>query len=80
MNQQEINEMEWKNPENWSSTGVGSFYFCKKDSRTWVPKKNPSLGWTLNLATAAGARWLLVSLVGLPLLVILLMILALANS
>lgn len=80
MNQREINEMEWKNPENWSSASWGSFYFGKKDSRTWVPKKIPCLGWTLNLATAAGARWLFGFLVGLPLFVILLMILALANS
>jgi uncharacterized membrane protein len=80
MNQQEINEMEWKNPDNWSSRSWVSFYFCKKDSRTWVPKKIPSLGWTLNLATAAGAGWLFGFLVGLPLFFILIMILVLANS
>ena len=80
MNQKKINEMEWKNPENWSSASWVSFYFCKKDSRTWVPKKIPCMGWTLNLATAAEALWLLGFLIGLPLFVILLMILALANS
>jgi uncharacterized membrane protein len=80
MKQREINEIEWRNPENWSSTGWISFYFCKKDSRTWVPKKIPCMGWTLNLATAAGARWLLVFLVGLPLFFIFIMIAALENS
>lgn len=28
----------------------GVFYFNKEDSRTVVPKKNRSLGWTLNFA------------------------------
>lgn len=69
MNQTEINKAEWSNPENWS---VG-LYFSKKDSRTWVPKPVPWMGWTLNLAKRAGAFWMLGLLLVLPVLIILLM-------
>ena len=72
MDQKEINEAEWANPENWS---VG-LYFSKKDSRTWVPKSVPWMGWTLNLGTRAGACWMLGFLIGLPVLMIVLMSLA----
>ncbi len=48
MDQREINEAEWRNPENWSGS-FGGFYFSKKDTRTWVPKSIPWMGWTLNL-------------------------------
>lgn len=70
MNQADINEAEWDNPANWSGPGKGYFYFSKRDSRTWVPKSIPWMGWTLNLGQPAGARWLLVFLVGLPLLML----------
>ena len=69
MTQAETNEQEWKNPANWSGAW-GGFYFSKHDSRTWVPKSIPWMGWTLNLGQPAGARWLLAFLVGLPLLVV----------
>ncbi|MBC3809669.1 hypothetical protein H8K52_20235 [Undibacterium seohonense] len=69
MNQTETNNAEWSNPENWSA----GLYFSKKDSRTWVPKSVPWMGWTLNLAKRAGAFWMLGLLVGLPVLIILLM-------
>ena len=74
MNQHEINEAEWKNPDNWSGPGLIAFYFSKKDTRTWVPKKIPAMGWTLNLGQPAGARWLLGFLVGLPLLIIVIVV------
>jgi uncharacterized membrane protein len=67
MNQTEINQAEWANPENWS---VG-FYFSKKDSRTWVPKAIPGMGWTVNMGKRAGAFWMLGLLVGIPVLIIL---------
>jgi uncharacterized membrane protein len=73
MDQKEINQTEWKNPDNWS---VG-LYFSKKDTRTWVPKSIPSMGWTLNLATRSGAMWMIGLLIGLPLLPILIMIIVL---
>lgn len=66
MDQKEINLAEWKNPDNWS----GGFYFSKKDSRTWVPKSIPWMGWTLNIGRPAGAYWLLGFLIGLPVFVI----------
>ena len=71
MDQNEINRVEWSNPQNWS----GGFYFSKQDSRTWVPKAIPWMGWTLNLGTRAGACWMLGFLIGLPLFIIALMIL-----
>ena len=68
MNQKEINNNEWSNPENCSC----GFYFSKRDTRTWVPKSIPWMGWTLNIGTTAGALWMIGFLVGLPMLVILL--------
>ena len=65
MVQSEINEAEWRNPDNWS----GGFYFSKRDSRTWVPKQTPALGWTLNIGNPAGAAWMMGLLVGLPIFV-----------
>ncbi len=76
MNQREINQREWENSENWS-VGV---YFSKKDTRTWVPKSIPWTGWTLNLATTAGALWLIGFLIGLPLVVVLLNVLTSSGS
>ncbi len=73
MDQQAVNRAEWANPENWS---VG-LYFSKRDSRTWVPKSIPWMGWTLNLGTRAGACWMLGFLLGLPVLATVLMGLAL---
>lgn len=70
--QREINQREWNDPQNWS---VG-FYFSKQDSRTWVPKRPPWMGWTLNLATKAGALWMIGFLVGIPLLVVISVVLA----
>ena len=43
----EIENLMDKNPNNWK----GIFYFNKRDSRIFVPKSNPSLGWTLNFAS-----------------------------
>jgi len=50
--QNEINQAEWKNTDNWST-----IYFSKKDTRTWVPKKNLKEGSTINFGSEAGARW-----------------------
>ena len=51
--QDKNNIAEWGNSENWSS-----LYFSKKDSRTFVPKKNPRQGWTINFGSASGSRWI----------------------
>lgn len=64
MTQDEINQAEWENPENWSDALIG-IYFSKRDTRVWVPKRRPGLGWTLNLARPAGAWWL-VGLLAVP--------------
>jgi uncharacterized membrane protein len=70
MNQKAINETEWKNASNWTGPEWLSVYFSKRDSRVWVPKQIPALGWTLNLGKPAGVFWLTGFVVGLPLLVL----------
>ncbi len=49
----EINQAEWGNSENWST-----IYFSKKDSRAWVPKRNPGNGVTVNFGSRIGSRWI----------------------
>jgi len=49
--QNKLNQTEWENPDNWSS-----IYFSKKDNRTFVPKRNPKHGKTINFASTSGAR------------------------
>ena len=72
MNQDEINQAEWHNPDNWSGHKLLSVYFSKKDSRTWVPKQIPAMGWTINLGRPAGLVWLFVVIIGLPSFIIIL--------
>ncbi len=50
----EMNIAEWNDSENWSS-----LYFSKKDSRTFVPKRNPKQGWTINFGSTSGSENLL---------------------
>ena len=38
-------ERHWTNPENWSAV-----YYCAEDPRVIVPKRQPSMGWTINFA------------------------------
>jgi uncharacterized membrane protein len=59
MSQDIINQAEWENPDNWSGPRMLSHYFSKRDSRLWVPKQIPGLGWTLNFGHRRGAAWLL---------------------
>ena len=40
---------------NWS----GFMYFCKQDTRLFVPKRNPGFGWTLNFGHRFGCGVLL---------------------
>lgn len=80
MTQQEINEAEWKNRDNWSGPGFVAFYFSKKDTRTWVPKSIPWMGWTLNLGKPAGARWLVGLLAGVPLFILVILILTMKTQ
>jgi uncharacterized membrane protein len=66
MVQDEVNQAEWRNQTNWSGPAWFSVYFSKKDSRTWVPKRIPAMGWTINLGRPAGVFWLAGVVVGLP--------------
>ncbi|WP_417441235.1 hypothetical protein [Idiomarina sp.] len=57
MTQEEINSQEWHDESNWSRPLWLGIYFSKKDTRSWVPKFYPILGWTINLGNRAGAAW-----------------------
>lgn len=59
MTQKEINEVAWKNPENWKGPDWRAIYVSKKDTRSWVRKKIPWMGWTLNLGRTSGVCWLI---------------------
>ena len=63
-NQDLMNDQEWRRPENW--TGWLGAYQSERDTRVWVPKQNPALGWTLNFAHPA-AWWSLLGLFTIPL-------------
>lgn len=78
MNQDEINEREWNNPDNWGKRF--GFYRSRLDSRTWVRKPKPWMGWSLNMANPLAKVLVLLFLllmcllvVGAPLLVLLLL-------
>ena len=73
MDQKEINQTEWGNPQNWTGPRWLSVYFSKADTRTWIPKQIPTMGMTLNLGKRAGVYWLVGFMVGFPLLVVLLL-------
>ena len=73
MTQDEINQAEWADPDNWSDRIVG-LYFSKRNTRTWVPKRIPWMGFTLNLAKPAGAWWLIGILLGVCLIPTLLLV------
>ena len=67
LTQEEINELEWKNPENWAGDIWFGVYFSKQDSRAFVPKReHPELGWTFNLGNPQGVKFLYSILVGVP--------------
>jgi uncharacterized membrane protein len=55
MRQTEIDDVEWANPANWRA----GFYFSRRDSRSFVPKRNSTLGATINFARPAGYCYLL---------------------
>ncbi len=67
--QRSIDDREWRLDENWSWAS----YASPLDSRVWVPKRNPALGWTVNRAHTTGRLWLL-AILGVPLVVVALII------
>jgi uncharacterized protein DUF5808 len=69
-NQDRLNRLEWERPENWTNWGVWS----ELDTRIWVPKRNPALGSTVNLAHRS-ARLTLIGLFTVPLAMVLLIVL-----
>ena len=40
-------ERLWSDPANWTRVG---FYRCAEDPRWWVRKRDPGVGWTINVA------------------------------
>jgi uncharacterized membrane protein len=64
MTQEEINQSEWSDPKNWSGPRWLKLYISRRDTRTWVPKRHPALGWTINLGNSRGAGWLVGVVIG----------------
>ena len=52
--QHELNEQHWRDEANWSGPAWMALYFSKHDTRLWVPKRIPGLGWTINLGHPKG--------------------------
>ncbi len=46
-----LNDSEWENPANWFG---GWFYHSQLDTRTFVPKRVPGLGVTINFSRPGG--------------------------
>jgi uncharacterized membrane protein len=69
MHQDEINDREWHDPTNWTG-GVLRRYASERDTRLWVPKSHPAIGWTLNFAYPSSMVWL-IGLMLVPLLILL---------
>lgn len=64
MDQTEINEAEWQNPDNWS----WGCYRSPRDTRVIVPKQIKWMGWTFNFAQRTASLSLLAMLL-LPALI-----------
>lgn len=67
MTQDQTNDAEWNDPANWHGGALG-LYYAPRDSRAWVPKRTPWMGWTVNFARPAGVAGLAL-LVGVVVLV-----------
>jgi uncharacterized membrane protein len=50
MKQEDINELEWRNPSNWTWRGPLGLYSSKRDTRLVAPKAMPVMGLTVNFA------------------------------
>ena len=61
MSQSEIDDAEWRNPSNWHGGWLG-VYHSRADSRSFVPKRNPIMGFTINFARPGGIAFLVLIL------------------
>ena len=61
MPQSEIDDAEWRNASNWHGGWLG-VYYSRVDSRSFVPKRNPIMGFTINFARTGGIVFLVVIL------------------
>jgi len=61
MSQAEINQQEWENPANWGRLT----YSSRADSRMFVPKRIPLLGWTLNFGNPK-SKYVLLAFLAIP--------------
>ena len=59
MKQDDINEMEWRNPANWTWRGPLGLYSSKRDTRLIVPKAMPMSALSFALARTAAHRRLI---------------------
>ncbi len=66
MDQDEINDREWRDESNWTRSLLPR-YASERDTRVWVPKRNPAMGWTLNFARPASLFWLALVVLSIPL-------------
>ena len=57
MTQREIDDAEWRNAANWHGGFLG-VYYSKRDSRSFVPKRNPIMGVTINFARPGGIAFM----------------------
>ena len=61
MPQSKLDDAEWRNPANWHGGWLG-IYYSRVDSRSFVPKRNPIMGFTINFARPGGIVFLIVIL------------------
>ncbi len=73
--QAEINEREWRDAENWHG-GIFGVYRSARDSRVFVRKRTPWMGWTLNFARPQAALYVIGFLAFVATLVVLAIVLA----
>jgi uncharacterized membrane protein len=68
--EQDINNAEWHDPRNWHGGWLG-LYSSSRDTRMFVPKRQPWMGFTVNFARPSGVlALLLIVAVGLAVVVV----------
>ena len=79
MDQKNSNEQEWNNQANWVGPAYCRCYFSKQDSRLWVPKCNPIMGWTINFGHKYGFLTLIGCFATMPIVLIFAMLMIKSN-